>query len=75
MNTFFRVIGLLIALASMLGFGICGLMGIAASFGSGDYLGLPLFFGLIGLLLAALSFWAFTAMTREAPPNKPDSDQ
>ena len=59
--TFGKVVGLLLGLLGMIGFGLCTLCGLAFS-GSGDYW-IPI---LMGAGMTALSTWLAVAMVRKA---------
>lgn len=64
MATFFRVVGIILALILMVGFGLCGLMGIVSGFGNSGYDGLGLVFGFIGLAISAAFAFAVRVMVK-----------
>ena len=76
--TFVRIIGALVGLIGMVGFGVCGLLGlvISANGGLGASDGFIFLLALAGLALAALFFMLVRAMfrnSRRKPPDPPAS--
>ena len=65
-----KVIGLIVGLLGMIGFGVCSLCGLAMGFQSPDVLGTVLIFAVPGLILAVLCFLLVRKMIRSAgkPP-------
>jgi hypothetical protein len=51
-----KVIGLVVGLVGMIGFGVCSLCGLAMSFQSRELFGVILMFSVPGLILAVLCF-------------------
>lgn len=64
--TFWRVVGLIVGLLGMAGFGFCSLCGLVMTSGNLDSLGFMLMFILPGLGLTFLSFLLARAMNRRA---------
>lgn len=58
--TALKVVGLIFALFGMVGFGLCGLLGVAVGDGDSTVLGL----GILGLLLAGGCLWGAIAIIR-----------
>jgi len=73
MATFFRIVGIIFALILMVGFGLCGLMGVVSGFGHSGYDGVGLIFGPIGLVISACFAFAVRAMVKQN--KKPTSDK
>jgi biotin transporter BioY len=65
-----KVIGLIVGLIGMIGFGFCSLCGITMGFQSHDLFGIVLPFAVPGLILAVLCFLLVRKMVRSAnaPP-------
>lgn len=66
-----KVIGLIVGLLGMIGFGVCSLCGLAMSFQSrGELFSVILMFSVPGLILAVLCFLLVRKMIRSAdtPP-------
>ncbi len=70
-----KVLGLIVGLLGMAGFGFCGLCGLVLGFGSNvAEMGLILTCGILGLLIAGAFFLLARAMVRSArrkPPGTP----
>lgn len=78
--TFGRIIGLIVGLVGMGGFGFCSLCGLVIGVGTRDMLGTVLMFAIPGLGIAFLFFLLVRAMIRAArkprtspPPPPPAS--
>jgi len=65
-----KVIGLIVGLLGMIGFGVCSLCGLAMGFQSHELFGMVLMFAVPGLILAVLCFLLVRKMIRSAdtPP-------
>lgn len=64
--TFLKVLGMLLALCAMVGFGICGVCGLGLGVSSGrgaDTIGIVIL-GLLGLGISVVAFFAFRALLR-----------
>jgi hypothetical protein len=66
-----KVIGLIVGLLGMIGFGVCSLCGLAMGFQSRDLFGIVLRFAVPGLILAVLCFLLVRKMIRSANPPPP----
>lgn len=70
MKTFFKVVGIMICLALMVGFGLCGLMGVVmGASGGGDAAIIGL--GLLGILIAGVCAVFIRAMLKTAGKDQP----
>jgi len=56
MESFFRVLGIVICLALMVGFGVCGLMGVVAGISGSGIGAVGIVLGLVGLAISAGCF-------------------